>query len=398
MEARFFRAALVATLAIVSMGAQYRTPNFVIETQDPAFAQQMGQAAEKFRRELAIEWLGEAMPNWSRPCPITVQAGANLGAGGATTFMFDGGEVFGWRMTIQGSRQRLLDSVLPHEITHMIFASHFRCPLPRWADEGGATSVEHVAERTKHRQMLRQFLSSGRGIAFNRMFAMKEYPRDVMPLYAQGYSVVQFLIQQGGRRKFVTFLEDGLRDDQWAAAIQRHYGLSGLSGLQHEWLAWVKQGSPIESPQPSHPAATPDVEQFVSNDRSRRTEPIYPTQPVAEQLASRGTPSRPASNLIHGVDDKRENPSSYAPGSVLASPEGKISSTGFVLVDQNSRPQPKSLPSDGWRPVGARPAPAAAVAATPATQVYPASSHVTRPQPFEPSRQIILEWTGDRTR
>ena len=43
--------------------------------------------------------------------------------------------------------------------------------------------------------MLVQFLRTDRGIAFNQMFAMTEYPRDVMPLYAQGYSLAEFLIQ-----------------------------------------------------------------------------------------------------------------------------------------------------------------------------------------------------------
>ena len=55
-------------------------------------------------------------------------------------------EVFGWDMKIQGSEERVLDSVLPHEVTHTIFASHFRQPLPRWADEGACTTVEHVSE------------------------------------------------------------------------------------------------------------------------------------------------------------------------------------------------------------------------------------------------------------
>ena len=119
-----------------------------METDDPGFAQQVSQAAEKYRHDLAISWLGEAMPNWYQPCVMTVQAAPHLGAGGATTFQFQDGEVFGWRMTIQGSRERLLDSVLPHEITHMVFASHFRQPLPRWADEGGATSVERPSSGT----------------------------------------------------------------------------------------------------------------------------------------------------------------------------------------------------------------------------------------------------------
>ena len=102
--------------------------------------------------------------------------GPHLGAGGATTFTFINGQPRDWHMEIQGSRERILDSVLPHEITHTIFATHFGRPLPRWADEGAATSVEHVSERTKQDQLLIQFLTSNRGIAFNHMFAMKEYP------------------------------------------------------------------------------------------------------------------------------------------------------------------------------------------------------------------------------
>ena len=202
------------------------------------------QAAEKFRKDLAVAWLGKAMPNWSAPCVMNVRVGEGLGAGGATTFVFDRGEVFGWRMSIQGSRERILDSVLPHEITHMVFASHFRRPLPRWADEGAATSVEHVSERTKHYRMLDEFLRTGRGIAFNRMFAMTEYPPDVMPLYAQGFSLADYLIQQGGRRKYVQYLDDALKEDQWAEATRRHYGPADLGHLQTAWLAWVDQGHP----------------------------------------------------------------------------------------------------------------------------------------------------------
>ena len=198
MEARIARAAvLVAALASVAAG--HRTPNFVVEAPTPQIAQQVGDMAEKFRHDLAVEWLGKPMPNWSQPCPITVQVGDHLGAGGATSFVFNEGEVFGWQMNIQGPLDRVLDSVLPHEVTHTIFASHFRRPLPRWADEGGCTTVEHDSERLKQQKMLIAFLRTGRGIAFSQMFAMKEYPRDILPLYAQGHSLASFLIESRGQ-------------------------------------------------------------------------------------------------------------------------------------------------------------------------------------------------------
>src|ERR1700733_3279060 len=188
MDARLARAAVLVA-AFVSLGASYRTPNFVVSAPTPQIAEQIGKQAEAFRRDLATLWLGSPLPNWSQPCPITAQVAENLGAGGATSFMFDHGEVFGWTMTIQGSLERILDSVLPHEVTHTIFASHFRRPLPRWADEGACTTVEHAFEKNKQQVMLINFLRTDHGIAFDKLFALKEYPHDVLPLYSEGYSL-----------------------------------------------------------------------------------------------------------------------------------------------------------------------------------------------------------------
>ncbi len=243
MDAQLVRRWVLA-LSLLALGATYRTPNFVVTAPTPQLAREVALAAEEYRRQLAQEWLGYTLPRWYRPCPIYVKVGPHLGAGGATSFYFDRGEVFGWRMTIQGSRERILDSVLPHEVTHTIFASHFRQPLPRWADEGACSTVEHPSERAKQQRMLIQFLRTGRGIAFSRMFQMKEYPRDVLPLYAQGHSLCTFLIQQGGKRKFIQYLEAGLQQENWPLVTRQFYGYPSLGALQQAWLDWVRRGSP----------------------------------------------------------------------------------------------------------------------------------------------------------
>ena len=214
MEARIIpRPAYVA--AILTLGfsycinqpaaqaAGYRTANFTVDAPTPRLAKEIGDAAEHYRDQLAKEWLGNPLPNWSKPCPIKARVAPRLGAGGATSFVFDRGEVFGWRMEIQGSRERILDSVVPHEVTHTIFASHFRQPIPRWADEGACTTVEHRSEIAKQEHMLIDQLRSGRSIPFSAMFAMKEYPQDVMPLYSQGHALAEFLIDQRGKREFL---------------------------------------------------------------------------------------------------------------------------------------------------------------------------------------------------
>ncbi len=251
-------------------GATYRTPNFVVTAPTAQVAQRVGQAAEHYRRQLALEWLGYELPQWYRPCPIFVKVGPHLGAGGATSFYFAHGEVFGWRMQVQGPLVRILDSVLPHEVTHTIFASHFRQPLPRWADEGACSTVEHPSERAKQQRMLIRFLQTGRGIPFTRMFRMREYPPDVLPLYAQGHSLCTFLIQQGGRRKFVRYLERGLQTGNWPEATRAFYGYASLSALQDAWLDWVRRGSPPLAPQPERP---PAVAKAQSSQQLPRPEP-----------------------------------------------------------------------------------------------------------------------------
>ncbi len=229
----------------IANAARYQTANFVVNAPTPQLAKEIGDMAEHWRQTLSIDWLGKEMPAWARPCPIRAEVAPNLGAGGVTTFVFDRGEVFDWKMTVTGTRERVLDSVLPHEITHTIFACHFRQPLPRWADEGACTTVEHGSEIAKQEHLLIQFLKTGKGIPFGQMFAMKEYPRDVLPLYAQGHSLTRFLIGQHGQAAFLEFLADGMSDENWPRAVREHFGHASLFALQNDWLDWVKQGRPM---------------------------------------------------------------------------------------------------------------------------------------------------------
>ncbi len=319
MEARTQRTTLLVLLLAASMGASYRTKNFIVNAPSQEFAKQVGDMAEMYRRELAIAWLGKAMPNWAEPCPIRVEPGG--GAGGATSFMFHQGEVFGWQMQIQGSPQRILDSVLPHEVTHTVFATHFRQPLPRWADEGACTTVEHESERMKQQRMLVQFLRTGRGIAFNRMFAMKEYPSDIMPLYSQGHSLASFLLHQGGRQKFMQYVRDGLdANGAWSKVTANHYGFRDLGHLQQTWLEWVRQGSPSPIPLAMLPKGNdPNValaqatQERSSGDITVRGQSVDP-EPQANNTAQpsvykrRGPVATPVSQSVR-ADRSPESPS-----------------------------------------------------------------------------------------
>jgi len=375
MEARISRLALLLAVLCCSMGARFRSPNFIIDTPDPALAKKFSAAAEKYRRDLAVEWLGKPMPNWSRPCPIAIRVGNDLGAGGATTFVFDRGEVHSWTMSIQGPVDRVFDSVLPHEITHMVFASHFREPLPRWADEGGATSVEHISERTKHRRMLNQFLRTGRGIAFSRLFSITEYPSDPMPLYAQGFSLAEYLIQRGGKRRYVAFMGDALKNNDWIGAVRRNYGFADLGKLQNTWLTWVKQGSPALKRAAPNVNPSPPTEMLADNST-----PAKAPLPVARRAG-------PEPNLIYR--EPAERLESYAPaGTVPAdtllavAPARRVVPAGR-LVALDPPGEISQLPSSAWHAAG-QPTPRQVAETPPANN--PFRSHVSRPQPAEGPR------------
>lgn len=253
MDARYVSSALLV-LVYFSLGANFSTRNFSVTAPDARLARQVAEQAEKYRQELAVLWLGRELPDWPQRCPIRVQIAAH--AGGETSFAFvptqnGTSQPVDWRMKIFGPPDRLLDSVLPHEVTHTIFATHFGRPLPRWADEGACTTVEHAVEKRKNHRMLIEFLTNNRGIPFNHMFAMKQYPHDILPLYSQGYSVSRYLIMQKGPKHFVNYVGEGMKRERpgrepqtWNQVTKEFYGFDNLSDLQLTWLDWVRQGSP----------------------------------------------------------------------------------------------------------------------------------------------------------
>jgi hypothetical protein len=245
--------ALILMVCASAVSAADRRPmaastNFEVTAPTVEIAQQVAQYAEKWRQAKAREWLGKEMPPWGQRCPIRVTVTPG-GAGGATTFAFDGGAILEQEMHVEGALERILNSVLPHEVTHTVFAYHFRQALPRWADEGGCVLSEDDAERRRHDQLVRQSLAKGRGYRLRVLFNMKDYPRsgeDVMTLYAQGYSVVRFLVEQSSKPAFLNFLNDGMRQG-WDAALLRHYGYQRVEELEEAWLQWLRGGMRMTS-------------------------------------------------------------------------------------------------------------------------------------------------------
>jgi hypothetical protein len=245
--------ALVALACLPALaGASHRTTNFVVEATTPEIARQVADHAEACRVSIAKAWLGHELPPWSSPCPVKVKITRGE-AGGLTSFGFSRGKVHDQEMSVEGRLDRILASSLPHEVTHTVFAAYFGGPMPRWADEGASLLSEDQREYRRHDQIVLDLISRRGNIPLERLFKVDEYPEDLMGFYGQGYSIARFLVEMGGRPRFLAFVKDGSKTG-WEAASRTHYGLAGVHEVDRAWRSWHKVTvENLSRPAPSGP-------------------------------------------------------------------------------------------------------------------------------------------------
>jgi RNA polymerase sigma factor (sigma-70 family) len=217
--------------------AVVRTENFEVSGPTRRVAQLVADAAERCRKSEAMRWLGKELPAWSERCPVRVSL-TDGGVGGATSFAYDQGKVTSRDMHLEGPLDRILSGCLPHEVTHTILADYFGGPLPRWADEGVAVMAEDEEEQQAHERLMWQLLDNQkRLIPLARLLRTKDFPKDVMCLYAEGYSLTRLLVDKKDRKTFLAFVAQGMKADGWDKAVKQHYGFDDVETLEEAWLA-----------------------------------------------------------------------------------------------------------------------------------------------------------------
>jgi hypothetical protein len=145
------------------------------------------------------------------------------------------------------------------------------------------------------------------------LLAIKEYPsdmQDVMTLYAEGYTLADLLVQEGGRSRYLKFLSDAHRDG-WDKAIHAHYGYRGVADLEQRWHGWVIAGCPeIELPKGQMLAAKDNAKgpkstnpgEMIVRGQSPNEDPFLSEKAVALGVAAapgaRNKPKTPASRSL----------------------------------------------------------------------------------------------------
>lgn len=164
-----------------------------------------------------------------------------------------------------------LDSILPHELTHLIFRDFvgFKGEVPRWLDEGVA-QWEEESKRTQMRGIIKKLYEDDSLLSISDMMKLdvrtvkttdslyirsvvtKKGARGVLFLtgdhlvytyYVQAVSLVDFLIERFGSDDFADFcrqLRDGAALEE---ALQKVYPLHfrSIDDFEEEWRKYLKE-------------------------------------------------------------------------------------------------------------------------------------------------------------
>ncbi|MFH1800504.1 MAG: peptidase MA family metallohydrolase [Candidatus Omnitrophota bacterium] len=143
-----------------------------------------------------------------------------------------------------------LESLLPHEITHLIFRDYvgFQGEVPIWLDEGVA-QWEEPAKRHVVRSIMRVYLESGRGYSLQDLTTVDVRNISAKPaveiFYVQAASIVDFLIAKYGSDSFIYFCRQ-LRDGKSiGAALPFAYPtqMRSIKEMEEKWKAYIHGGS-----------------------------------------------------------------------------------------------------------------------------------------------------------
>jgi len=220
--------------------------------------------ADKVCNALAQEWMQSKFDGMQlyKPCMVRVKVG-QIVAAGATTFSFADGKAYGFDMTVQGSLESILDSIVPHEATHIFNALDVGRPLPRWADEGVATLAENESERKRQLALAQEVNGTNRFIPLRDLLDITEYPKNmshVLTLYAEGASLSDFLVgnastasgkqwtREEARQWMVAFMQNGYVKG-WDAALynlsktkEKPLGsITNVAQLHNAFTQWLKR-------------------------------------------------------------------------------------------------------------------------------------------------------------
>lgn len=144
--------------------------------------------------------------------------------------------------------QGFFESVLAHEMGHIVFrevVGFDNKALPLWLDEGAASYQEKEKYYDADELVLKSmsdgsFVSLERLANFGEQFSMPA--KDAGLFYAESFSVVNFLVSQFGKDKFVLFCRELKEKKNLNKALDSAYAFKDIHKLQEAWKEYLRNG------------------------------------------------------------------------------------------------------------------------------------------------------------
>ncbi len=194
--------------------------------------------ADQYRKEIALEWLGEELP------PSVGQTILNVdfadGPDRGLTWAKDHVDRKYHSVYLVVPREEAIDALLAHEMVHVVLATRYPHPqrLPAWLEEGIASRYDDAQRHNTRQQIEQWFVKTGSAPRLANALTSENIPADDRETYAICASVTDWLLTQGDKKLLLRFgrtaAQSGLD-----RALRECYGIQDVTALDSLWRSWL---------------------------------------------------------------------------------------------------------------------------------------------------------------
>ncbi len=245
----FFIPAFARAEVSASLWQTKKSQHFIIYYQEAAdgFVNALAASAENYYNGIVDELGFRRMDFWSWDDRAKIYLFNNSAdylneTGGVA---WSGAQVSVKRRTIKTfiGQKDFFDSILPHELTHIIFREFIgpKTELPLWLDEGIACSQEK-SSLVSRMEAAKALVKQGSYLKFDRLFEIYDSTLIVPNVfYSESASIIVFLLKKYDQELFLDFsrkLRDGT---QWKDALLSTYHFSNFEEMESAWKEFIQK-------------------------------------------------------------------------------------------------------------------------------------------------------------
>ena len=210
--------------------------NFIVMAPDQPLADEVRDAAEGLRKQIALEWLGAELPPGKGRTVISVNIveAANRGL----TWLIDHPKRKMHSTWLTTSREGATGPLLAHEIVHVVLGTYFPGGLPAWANEGIASLQDGPKRDAIRDRILGSWARDASWPDIAQVLGAQTLPGSDQRAYAVAVSLTRYLLTRGDKPQFLRFAVEG-KEQGWDEALRTHYRIQSVEELQASWQAWL---------------------------------------------------------------------------------------------------------------------------------------------------------------